>query len=451
MSTYTRILRATAALSLAGSSLLRAQAPSAQPITFDDAVKIALQKNNAVRLAENAAALDATTVTQQKLSFLPDLRASTSTSESVGRNFSTNDGRIIDQTSQSMSAGLSSSVTLFDGFRNVSALQQAKLDEKASGQDLTRARQTAVFTVARNFLALVTQQEQLRVQNENLAALAAEEAQIQKFVDAGVRPISDLYQQRANVASARASVVDANNATENAKVDLIETLQLDPRATYDFRAPTVSDPTTTARAYDLDSLVTRALATRPDLDASETRVDAAAQGVRQASASRWPTISLSAGYNTAFSSAADAALLSQLNDRRGGSIGIGISIPLFDKGSASLATQRAQIQADNAELALSTQRQAVALDVRRAYLDFQAAQARLDAASAQLEAAQAALDASNQRYAAGKATLVEVTQARATQVQAASALVGAKYTLAFQQAVMSYYTGEMDPTNVKLG
>jgi outer membrane protein len=61
------------------------------------------------------------------------------------------------------------------------------------------------FTVASNFLALVQQQEQLRVQRENLAAQEAQEKQIKAFVDAGSRPISDLYQQQATVAAARRS------------------------------------------------------------------------------------------------------------------------------------------------------------------------------------------------------------------------------------------------------
>jgi outer membrane protein len=58
---------------------------------------------------------------------------------------------------------------------------------------------------------------------------------------------------------------------------------------------------------------------------------------------------------------------------------------------------------------------------------------------------------SQQRYQAGAGTLVELTQARAGQVQAASAVVSARYGLVFQQAIMSYYTGELDPTRITLG
>ena len=46
---------------------------------------------------------------------------------------------------------------------------------------------------------------------------------------------------------------------------------------------------------------------------------------------------------------------------------------------------------------------------------------------------------------------MELTQSQAAQVQAAGALVNARYTLVFQQSLMSYYTGELDPQNVRLG
>jgi outer membrane protein len=62
-----------------------------------------------------------------------------------------------------------------------------------------------------------------------------------------------------------------------------------------------------------------------------------------------------------------------------------------------------------------------------------------------------AVTTSQQRYQAGAGTLVELTQARAGQVQAASAVVSARYGLVFQQAIMSYYTGELDPTRITLG
>ena len=438
------------ALGLVAASL-GAQTPS-QTITFDDAIKIALRQNTTLAQANNSAALSSATVKQQRLSFLPDVRLSTTTGQNYGRTFSEEEGRIIDQTTQSVNAGVSSSVTLFNGLTNIANLRSAQLSEDAGERNVKRAEQTVAFTVASNFLTLVTQQEQLRVQRENLAAQEAQEKQIKAFVDAGSRPISDLYQQQAAVAAARSQLVSTERALELAKVDLIQTLQLDPRGTYEFAPPTL-DTTANAKntTFNLDSLLTRAIGQRSDLFAQQSLVSAASQSVKAAKGSRFPTLSLSAGYNSAYNSATDIAFSEQLNQRRGGSVSLGFSIPVFDRGSTDLATQRAEIAEDNARLDLKNRQQQIGLEVRRAYLDYRAATQQLDAAEAQLRAAALALQTSQQRYTVGAATLLEVTQARAAQLQAASALVTARYGLLFQKTLIGYYVGDLNPRAVTIG
>jgi outer membrane protein len=435
----------------ATTSLAAQTAAPTQTISFDDAIRIALRQNSTLRQANNAAALNSASVKQQRLSFLPDLRFNTSTGQNYGRTFSQDEGRIIDQTTQSLNAGVSSSVTLFNGMTNVANLRSAQLAEDAGERNVKRAEQTVAFTVASNFLALVQQQEQLRVQRENLAAQEAQERQIKAFVDAGSRPISDLYQQQATVAAARTQVVNADRALELAKVDIMQALQLDPRGNYAFTPPALDTTSNNTTTFNLDSLLTRALGQRSDLDAQAALVSAASQSVKAAKGARLPSLSLNAGYNSAYSSATSLGFYDQLDQRRGGSLSLGFSIPLFDRGNADIATQRAQIAEDNARLDLKDRQQQIGLEVRRAYLDSQAAKQQLDAAEVQLRAAQLALQTSQQRYNVGAATLLEVTQARAIQLQAASGLVTARYGLLFQRTLIGYYTGDLNPRNVSIG
>ncbi|HTK54306.1 MAG TPA: TolC family protein [Gemmatimonadaceae bacterium] len=423
-----------------------------QTITFDEAITIALRQNTTLKQASNVSAVNSATVRQERLSFLPDFRFNTTTGQNYGRTFSQDEGRIIDQTTQSVNAGVSSSVTLFNGMSNIASLRSAKLSEDAGERNVQRAEQTVAFTVASNFLALVQQQEQVGVQQENLTAQEAQEKQIQAYVNAGSRAISDLYQQQATVAAARSQLVNAQRALELAKVDIIQALNLDPRGSYAFTPPALD--TTTANinsvSFDMDSLLTRALSQRSDLFAQQAAVSAAQQDVKAAKGGRWPALSLTAGYNSAYNSATSTGFYDQLDQRRGGSIALGFSLPLFDRGAVDLATQKAEIAEDNARLDLKDRQQQIGLEVRRAYLDYVADKQQLDAAGAQLRAAQLALETSQQRYNVGAATLLEVTQARATQLQAQSALVTARYALLFQRTLIGYYTGDLNPRAVSI-
>ena len=411
-------------------------------ITLQEAIAIALSQNSTILFARNTAALDSLGVRQARNAFLPDLSASTSTSKGFGAGSQ-------GENSLSVGAGVSSGVTLFNGGRSINALRQARLNLQASGDELTRSRQTVVFVVATDFLTLITQQQQLRVQEENLAAQQQELEQLEQFVRAGTRPIGDQYQQQASVAATRLALVNARRATEVAELDLIQELLLDPRQDYNFVVPTTLAEGDASR-LNLDSLITVALAQRVDIRAQALRVQAAEREISIAEGGRLPLVTGNAGYSSGYNSANDGGFLTQLNQRRGGSVGIGISVPIFDRGAVSIARQRAQIQLENEQIVLRDQAQSVALEVRRAYLDYVAAGEQLAAANAQQQAAALALQAAQARYRVGLATLVEVTLARASLVQAQSAVVNARSSLTFQQALMSYYTGVLDPSRMTL-
>lgn len=428
---------------LVGVGAGRAEAQEPRVVTLDDAIEIALAQSGAVARADNNVAIGQISVSEARYGFVPSLGLSASSAQNIGRTFSTEEGGLINQSTNTTNLRLSSAVTLFDGFANVAELRGARYEAEAAELDAERTRETVVFSVLSGYLALVEAEEQLRVAAENLAAQREREAQIRTFVDAGSRPVSELYQQQATVASANASVVAARQTVEQAELSLLQEMRLDPRGDYQFVTPAL-DPAGETAELDPDALVTRALATRADLIALDQRAAAADQAVRAALASRYPIISLSAGYGSNFATVTDAAFLDQLDDRRSGSISLGVSFPIFDRNTTSRAVERARLQASNADLLVDEQRQQVAIEVQRAILSRSSAEAALEAASARVAAAQQALSATEQRYQVGVATLFEVTQSRAELVDATSAEVRARYSLLFQGAVLDYYTGTLE-------
>ena len=182
-----------------------ARGPSPRVITLADAIRMALDQNSTVRLARSASTLDSLSVRESTNQFLPNLSATSQSSQ----GYFMGPGSQINSTSSGVrnsfgtSVGLSSSVTLYDGRQNINALHEAQLVLRAGGRDLARAQQTVAFTVASDFLALITQQELLRVQRENLVAQQQLLTQLEAFAAAGTHPISDLYQQQAATAAAQ--------------------------------------------------------------------------------------------------------------------------------------------------------------------------------------------------------------------------------------------------------
>lgn len=431
----------SAALALATPAA--AQQDSAATITYEQAIDLALSQSATLQRARSDVELARLEVSGARTSFLPDLRLSVSGDQSYGRRFSQEQGTVLSATDESLSGRVSTGVTLFDGFANVSELEAASLGAEAALLELERTEQTVVFDVIAGFLELIAARAQVDVLAQALAAQEQQEQQVSVLVNGGRRPVSDLYQQQANVAAARVTLVEARRAMLLAEVDLVQALRLDPAAQYAFVAPELPDSVAAPERRPFDALLRRAWENRADIVALERRVDAAEEQIDVARAGWWPSVSLSASYGSAYTTASELAFDEQLDQRRGGSIGIGVAVPLFDRGVAGRQTEQARIREENARLALDDLRQTVALEVRRALLDRDAAVERLAAAEARLTAARRALTATQQRYDAGVATLLEVTQARADLTAAESDLVNARYTLLFQEEALDYYAGEL--------
>lgn len=420
---------------------------SVRTITFNEAVQLALSQNVSLKQQANAAELQRLGVSRARAQFLPDLRLNTQGQQSYGRTFIESEAITTNQTSESFRGNVSSSVNLFNGFGDVASLQQARRQAEASDLNYERRRQDVVFDVMSEFLTLVRQREQVQVRQENLEARRQQLQQIREFVEVGTRPRSDLYQQEAEVAQADLDLLNARQQYTLTQVNLIETLQLDPFGDYAFQAPAVEDSVTAPPTYQLDRLLRTAYNQRPDLQANRLEIDAAQQGIRVARSSYWPSVGLSAGYGSNYNSAVPFSFQDQFTDlNRGGSVGLSLSFPLFDRFQTRNSIQEARVRRENAQYALQDQRHEIALQVRRAYQDYQTARRRLDVTRKQVRAARQSLRAAQERYELGAGTIVELSQARSRYVQAQSDRVEAKYEFFFQQKLLNYYTGELAPS-----
>ena len=453
-------------------------------INFDEAIRTALDQNTDIKRAQGNVRQSEVEVQAQWMDFAPDLDLSLGATRSFGRNFSQLEGDVITRTSDQVGGSVSSGITLFNGFENTASLNQAQSQARADETSLKRTRREVVFTVMNQYISLIESREILRVRQEELEARRQQLRQIEEFVDAGSRPVSDLYQEQANVAEAEQRLLQAKREREVNKTRLIQTLQLNPRNPYRFTVPNLAADTLSAEQYELSSLMDAAFEQRLDLRAAEAERRAAETGVRAARSTYYPTLSLSADYGTDWSDqrlrevpgsgeARETALVervnggspvavpvpgtgsqpltqtpsfsSQLEDNRSGSVRLSLSIPIFDRFQRNTQVERAQVQAQNAEYQLEDQRQQIALQVRQAYLDYQNAVQQLEAANKRLRAARQARAAAQERYNLGSASIVELQNATRDFVDAASQQVRARYNLIFQKKQIDYQVGRLSP------
>ena len=188
-------------LSLGVVSTSQAQdAPPAREISFDEALRLGLERNTTLRQVANAAEASDLAVSQARATFLPDLAASISPTQRYGLSFDQTTGRLEQESTQSLDASLSANLNLFNGFRDQASLDRARVQREAGEHSLERARQDVLFNVANQFLQVLLANELVGIQQENLEADRAQRDRIEQLVEAGARARADVLQQEALVA-----------------------------------------------------------------------------------------------------------------------------------------------------------------------------------------------------------------------------------------------------------
>lgn len=190
-------------------SIASAQEKKGRVITLEDAKRIAARKSISVRMAENDVEAQSASVTAEWGDFAPNLNLSLSPSQTYGTSFGQATGELNRQQVRRVSGRARAELTLFNGFANFASLDAAQHGLSATGRALSRTRRDVVFETTRRFLNFLKNREQVTVQRENLEARKKQLRKIEGLEEVGRKPISDIYQQQANVAEAERALLEA--------------------------------------------------------------------------------------------------------------------------------------------------------------------------------------------------------------------------------------------------
>ncbi len=458
-------------------------------VTLPEAVRVAIRNSPDVARAGIADRSGELAVAGARAARLPAVTAQIGPTQQFGLGFDQTTGQLSSQSTQSLSAGISADVRLFDGGRTRYAVEGARLDRAAAGVAAVRTEQQVALDVAQRFLQLLLDRELVGVQQGQLAAALTQREQVLGLVEGGVRARGDLIAQDAVVAERRAALVEAEGAVARDEALLVQATGLDPLSAPRFVGPSLAAlDAAGALAYappPLADLLARARASRADVRAQDIRIRSAEASARAARAQGRPSVDLSVNVGTGYSSLQQrlanpdappvtvpvtlpdgtpvlvggqpftlpggqparerTPLFIQGLDNRRSSVSLSLVVPIFDRYAARRGVAEAGVRTADARLTRDALVRQVDADVQTAAVEARTAVARLAAARVQVEAAQAALRVERDRYELGAGTLYAVADAQARLAQAESSAVQAAYGLVFRAALVRLAVGDVTP------
>jgi len=235
--------------------------------------------------------------------------------------------------------------------------------------------------------------------------------------DAGVGTGLDVTRSESRLASDRHSLLQAQNDARTAQLRLLRAMGASLEASFDLADPLESAST---RTESLPGAIELAIQNRPEMIAERKKVEAARLGRSASQAERLPTLQAFADYGGNGGPGAFVAT---------DTIGVQLSLPIFDGGRRSAHARTAESQLRQAEVRAKNVRDEIELEVRIAFDTLASAQEQLAAAESALRLAQEELDLSRLRYEAQVTTQIDVLSAQAGLATARSRRVDALFAV----------------------
>src|ERR1700729_2195147 len=318
------------------------------------------------------------------------------------------------------SVGITITQLIFDGGRTIANIRSAKEADIAGRATLLRQLQTLAFNIANAYFTVLEDNATVTADAQLVHEFEVNEASVAAQIRNGAAARSDIAAAQFQTAQARGNLVTAQGTAIGAQASFATTLGLDADAQVVPQQisgqPSEPNPTYAAS-------LKRALIMRPDFISAAYNVQSAQENLRYAKLARFPILSAGASdsvgrqfidcFGTAGLKPPVAAALcpgpsSYSNDK---TVGLNLTIPIYDQGVTNYNVAVAASQLDQAKATLNSTRLTVESDVRSALATLISARSNLVQARSELTAAQVSLSATQAQYKVGATTILNVVTA----------------------------------------
>ncbi|MCK5206619.1 MAG: TolC family protein [Cyclobacteriaceae bacterium] len=411
-------------------------------LTYEEAVKIALEQNVDLRMQENQMDVIRAEKAQSRGEMAPSISANLRGYRANGNTFLEQEARTINTTSDNLSASVNANLNIFSGFSQINRLKYANASYEAQRKLIERTSQDVIFEVTNQFLQVLLDIELLKIAEDNLKTQELLFKQIEAMVEAGNRPKSDQYDQLAGVKNMELLVLQGKNNLSNDKSILAITLQLDPTVQLTLTDPAWDLDEVRLTEFNLDELYEISLTNRPDLKQFQLTEVASEKAISISKADFAPSLYAFYALGTRYNDQAIRSIDAQLTtDNKNSAYGLNLSIPIYTGLRNRTQYVRQKVQFENSKINTENLRKTILTDVRQAYQNFLDVRSAYDVSLAQHEASVMALNVQKEKYSLGVGSLIELTNSNNNYVFAASKQAQAQLNLLFQKVILDYHTG----------
>ena len=440
-------------LLLIGVMMLAMSASAQKCWSLQECIDYAMENNITLQKSKLQKSTATETLKGSKAALLPTFSASTNQTlgyqpwKDTGTAYVSN-GTVntkVDKTSYNGSYSVSGQWTVWNGNRNFNNIKRDRLAEEEAELAAQETANSIQERIAQLYAQILYMAENVTVNEQMLETSKKNEDRGREMLEVGKMSKADLAQLSAQRANDEYSIVEAKSQLMNYELQLKQLLEITDEERFQVVIPKIGDDQILAEIPAMQTVYEMALVNRPEINRSQLAINRSDVNLSIAKAGWMPTVNLTGGVTTSTNSLSGTGWGSQFKSNVNTSLGLGVTMPIYDGRSTKTSVNKAKIQQLQARLDLQDLQKDLYSDIQEYWLNAWTNQEKYKAASSSVESAQLSYDLLSEQFRLGLKNIVELMSGKDKLLEAQQNLLQSKYmTLYYQQMLKFYENGEMN-------
>ncbi len=413
--------------------------------TLEQCISHAHENNITIKQLQLSVASNKNNLTQKKLSLAPSVNGSSNYTVGFGRS-ENRVGSVVsieDNTTQQFGVSVRASMPVFEGLSNINNIKKQDTDLQASILDVEKTKNDIALNITSMYLQIIFNHELLGVAQGQYEVTQQQVERTQKLVDAGSLPYGNLLEIKSQAAREALNITTQENQLVISRLNLAQLLDLEDYNTFDVVQPQLAEINEGIIA-GADDIYQRAVLALPEIKSKELQLTSSQYSLKIANGQYYPQLSLTGGWGTnVYKLESDNSFdfQNQFKNNASTSIGLSLSIPIFNGLSSRINAKNAVLGVRNAEYELYSQKMTLRKEIQQAYADALNAMKKYSSANEAVTSYVESFDYTQKKYNVGLVTSVDYNTAKNDLTRSQSELLQAKYEYILRTKILDFYMG----------
>ena len=452
-------------------------------------VQYAVENNISVKQQDLQSRFSELTYKQGKQSQWPSLNFSNSYSFRFGRAENPSTGILEDNNIFNINFGLNSQVGIFNWFSKKNSNESNKLSYEADRELIKKVQDDISLNVAVAYLQILLAKEQANLTRVQVRTTIEQLNNTRKRVNAGSLPEINAAELEAQLSRDSSALITAEASVQQFLLQMKALLNLDAGVAFDVETPPVDRvPVDPIAELQPEAVYSLALANLPQQKVIDLRIRSAKKAVEAAKGQMYPSFGGFANLGTNYVSFQDKAIYNQvvtgystsaglrasagggvylpvevpttapgntvvgyfkpdafgkqINNNFGQGFGIGLTVPIFNGGSARTMWERSKLQVRQWELNKDQDNQTLKQNIYKAYNDAVSSLQKFNADTKSVQTSARSLEFAQKRYDLNLLSTFDLINSQNNLLRAQIQALYSQYDYVFKMKLLEYYKGQ---------